>query len=316
MKSNKMIIAGGSGFLGQILSKWFAERGFEVVILSRSARQFANARCVEWDGKSLGPWAEELDGAHALINLAGRTVNCRYTKRNRAEILDSRIASTKALSQAVADCKVPPSVWLNSSTATIYKHTFDTAYGEDGEVAATPAAKDAFSIEVGEKWEAEFYGVECPATRKGVLRAAMVLATVPGTVYEVLRRLARFGLAGRMGGGKQYLSWIHADDFCRSVGRLVEDAAASGIYNIAAPTPVTNAHAMRLFREAVRMPIGLPATRWMLEIGALVMRTETELIIKSRRVVPTRLLAEGFEFNHPTIESAIANLECKRSERS
>ena len=309
MPQGKVVLAGGTGFLGIVLGKWLSERGNDVVVLSRRSTPLTHGRCVAWDGETLGDWASELEGSRALINLAGRSVNCRYHARNRREIMDSRVLSTRVLGQAVTDCQTPPPVWLNSSTATIYKHTYGDAHGEDGEIAATREVKDEFSIQVAQAWEEEFDKAECPRTRKIALRTAIVLGTVPGTAYAVLRRLSRFGLGGKMGDGKQYLSWIHADDFCRSVSWLIEQPSAAGIYNIAAPNPVTNADAMQLFRRAVGMPIGLPAARWMLEVGAFLLRTETELIIKSRRVVPSRLLSEGFTFEFPTLEAAIASLE-------
>jgi uncharacterized protein len=304
MSKGKVVFAGGTGFLGAVLGKWLSARRYEVVVLSRRAQPVAFGRCVQWDVETLGEWASELEGAAALINLAGRSVNCRYHARNRRQIMDSRILSTRVLGQAVSGC----------DTATIYKHTYGDAHGEDGEIAATREVHDEFSIQVAEAWEEAFDKADCPQTRKFVLRAAMVLDAVPGTVYEVLRRLARCGLGGRMGDGKQFLSWIHADDFCRSIEWLIEHPSAAGIYNIAAPNPITNADAMHLFRRAARMQIGLPAPRWMLEVGAFLLRTETELIIKSRRVVPTRLLAEGFAFEFPTLASAITSLETRRRE--
>ncbi|MDA1050965.1 MAG: TIGR01777 family oxidoreductase [Planctomycetota bacterium] len=312
MPKGKIVLAGGSGFLGVVLGKWLSERGFEIVVLSRRATPRAEGRCIQWDGETLGEWANELEGAAALVNLAGRSVNCRYHARNRRQMMDSRILSTRVLGQAVVNCVTPPQTWLNSSTATIYKHTYGDAYGEDGDIAATREAKDEFSIQVARAWEQEFARAACPDTRKIVLRSAIVLDAVSGTAYEVLRRLATCGLGGAMGGGKQFVSWIHAEDFCRSVTWLIEHPSAVGNYNIAAPNPVTNGDLMRMIRRAVRMPIGLPASRWMLEMGAILLRTETELIIKSRRVVPTRLIAEGFTFEFPTLRSAIASLESRR----
>ena len=317
MPSGKIVLAGGSGFLGNVLGKWLAEQGYEIVVLSRNSAPLPHGRSISWDGVSLGEWAAELEGAAALVNLAGRSVNCRYSAWNRRQIMDSRVLSTRVLGRAVAQCATPPPVWLNSSTATIYKHAFGDAHGEDGEIAAAREAKDEFSIQVARAWEDEFARADCPATRKLVLRTAIVLDPVPGTVYEVLRRLAAFGLGGAMGGGKQFVSWIHATDFCRSVDWLIERPSAEGVYNIAAPHPVTNADMMRAFRRAVRMPIGLPATRWMLEAGAFLLRTETELIIKSRKVIPERLLREGFSFEFPLLESAVNSLEaCRRDVHS
>ena len=316
MPHDKVVLAGGSGFLGVVLGNWLTQRSYEIVVLSRRSRPYTFGKCVLWDGETLGEWTNELEGAMALVNLAGISVNCRYNERNRRQILDSRILSTRALGRAVAECATPPQVWLNSGTATIYKHTYGDAHGEDGEIAATREANDEFSIQVARAWEEEFAKAECPQTRKIVLRTAIVLDSIPGTAYEVLRRLARFGLGGKMGDGKQFLSWIHADDFCRSILWVIENPSATGNYNIAAPAPITNAETMRLLRQAVRMPIGLPASRWMLEIGAFLLRTETELIIKSRRVVPTRLIAEGFTFEFPTLASAITSLESRRRESS
>jgi len=316
MTEGKIVLAGGSGFLGCVLGEWLDERDYEIVVLSRRETSIPYGRCVLWDGEHCGKWALALENASALVNLAGRSVNCRYRSRNRREMMNSRVLSTRVLGQAVAGCATPPAVWLNFSTATIYKHTYGAAHGEDGEIAATPEAKDEFSVHIARAWEDEFANASCPHTRKAVLRAAMVLDIVSGTVYEILRRLAALGLGGTMGSGKQFLSWIHADDFCRSVQWLIDNPSAAGNYNIAAPTPITNADAMKLFRNTVGMSFGLPAANWMLEVGALLMRTETELIIKSRRVVPTRLLDEGFTFEYPTLESAIASLELRRVKSS
>jgi len=313
MIPRKLVIAGGSGFLGQALVRWFTAREWEVVVLSRTpAPPSDSERIVAWDGATLGAWAAELDGADALVNLAGRSVNCRYHARNRRQIMDSRIDSTRVLGQAIARCSRPPAVWLNSSTATIYKHSYDRPMDElTGEIGATAAAKDAFSIEVAVAWEREFREATVRRTRKVALRTAMVLGPQPGTVYRVLRRLARLGLGGQIAGGRQYVSWLHEDDFCRAIEWLFGHGEVSGVVNLAAPEPVTNRQLMRVMRRAVHMPIGLPATRWMLKIGTWLLRTESELVIKSRRVVPDRLLKSGFEFEHPTLESAVADLESR-----
>jgi uncharacterized protein (TIGR01777 family) len=223
-------------------------------------------------------------------------------------MLNSRLNSTRVLGDAVRACRTPPRVWLNSSTATIYKHSFDREMDESGEIGATPAAKDEFSVEIATRWERAFDDAVTPKTRKVALRMAMVLADVPGTVYCVLRRLARLGLGGAMGTGRQYVSWIHHVDFCRAVEWLIDHEDFSGPVNLAAPEPVTNREMMLTLRHTFGMPVGLPATEWMLEVGAFLMRTETELIIKSRRVVPGRLLSAGFEFEHPHFEPAIQEL--------
>ncbi len=312
MGSTKIIIAGGSGFLGKSLAKWYSSNveDCEIVILSRSPRAIDSTRTVVWDGLNPGDWAKELEGASALINLAGRSVNCRYNKANRRAIMDSRIDSTRILGQAINQCKNPPKVWLNSSTATIYKHTYGQAHDEKrGTIEATPEAKDSFSIEVAKAWEDEFEKAQTPDTRKLILRTAVVFHTDHGSAYAIMRRLTRFGLGGKMGDGRQYVSWIHIDDFCRAIDWLLSSAEAEGIVNISSPNPITNAELMANFRKVCGRPIGLPAYRWMLEIGAIFLRTETELIIKSRRVVPGRLLSDGFTFNFPEIQQALADLE-------
>jgi uncharacterized protein (TIGR01777 family) len=311
MNKKKIIIAGGSGFLGHALSKHFSALGWEIVILTRRlGTEFTNARQVAWDGESLGEWKRELEGAEALINLSGRSVDCRYTPRNRRIIVDSRVKPTRILGEAIAGCKTPPRVWLNASSATIYRHTFDTAWDETGsDFTPTPAVQDQFSLDVIHAWEGAFNAAVTPLTRKIALRTTMVLGHARNSVFPVLCRLAKFGLGGRMGSGKQFVSWLHEEDFCRAVEWLVAHDNVSGPVNFAAPNPLPNADMMRLFRELVGMPIGLPATEWMLEIGAFFLRTETELILKSRRVIPGKLLAGGFEFRFPTMREALQNLK-------
>ena len=304
-----IILAGGSGFMGRVLAKHFVASGHEVVILTRQSNPSdCGVREVAWDGGTLGDWARELEGAAAVINLAGRSVNCRYHARNRREILDSRIHPTCVLGEAIARCANPPRAWLNASTATIYKHTFGPAWDEAGDIGATPAAKDEFSVEVATAWERAFAEARAPATRKIVLRSAMVLGRGANSVFPTLRRLVRLGLGGRMGDGKQFVSWMHEADFCRAIDWLLEHDEFSGVVNLAAPNPVTNAEMMSTLCKVCRVPFGLPATRWMLEVGAFFLRTETELIIKSRRVVPKRLLAAGFQFQFPEMRDALRDL--------
>lgn len=309
MRTRRVILAGGSGFIGRILRGHFLRQGGEVVVLTRSPREAKDkAREAFWDGRSLGDWSRELEGADALINLAGRSVDCRYHARNRRLMMDSRVDSTRVLGEAIARCANPPKVWINSSTATIYKHTFGPAWDEKGEIGATPEAKDAFSIEIATAWEREFNAAQTPRTRKIALRSAMVFGHGRNSVFPVLCRLARLGLGGRMASGKQYVSWIHETDFCRTLDWLIEHGEFSGPVNVAAPNPVTNSGMMATVRELCGVPFGLPAATWMLEVGAFFLRTETELIIKSRRVVPGRLLASGFQFRFTEMREAMADL--------
>ena len=305
----RIILAGGSGFLGQTLASYFKEQGFEIAVLTRASCHADNAvRQVGWDARTLGPWQKELEGATAVINLAGRSVNCRYHALNRREILDSRVNSTRILGEAIKRCVHPPEVWLNASTATLYRHTFGKAWNEAGEIGATPEAKDAFSIEVGQAWERTFTEAETARTRKVAMRLAMVLGMGGNSVFPVLRRLVRLGLGGKMGSGRQFISWIHEADFCRAVGWLIGKQDLQGPINLAAPNPISNSEMMRTLRQVLGVPIGLPSAEWMLEVGTFFLRTETELLIKSRRVVPAKLLDSGFRFQFATIREAFENL--------
>jgi len=312
-KSDRIVIAGGSGFIGNLLTETLVSDNNDVVVLTRTPRTTAESiRQVEWDGRTLQDWTREVDGARALINLTGRSVNCRYNEHNKQEILESRVDSTRVLGEAISRSDNPPSVWLNASTATIYKHTFDQPMDEvTGVIGATPEAKDAFSIEVATAWERTLNEAKTPATRKVAMRIAMVLAPGKGGVFREFRRLTRFGLGGSIAGGKQFMSWVHGDDFSRAVEWLIEKDDFSGPVNVAAPNPVTQREMMRIIRRECGAPfgLGLPATRRMLEVAAFLHRTEAELIIKSRRVVPGRLLGSGFEFHFPNMQDAVREIE-------
>ena len=305
----KIMLAGGSGFIGNVLANHFAAKGADVVILTRKPKQRADAiRELVWDGENVGDWSKELEGARALINLAGVSVNCRYHARNRKLMLDSRLNSTRVLGEAIARCTDPPAVWLNSSTATIYKHTFGPPWDESGEIGGCAEAKDIFSVHVATEWERVFNAASTPRTRKVALRSAMVLGHGKNSVLPNLLRLGRLGLGGSLAGGRQFISWIHEEDFCRAVDWIIEHESLSGPVNLAAPNPVTNAEFMAAIRKGCRAPFGLPAFLWMLEIGAFFIRTETELVIKSRRVIPGRLLASGFRFQFEQAALAIKDL--------
>jgi len=313
-QNSKIVLVGGTGFLGRTLADHFRKQNpkREIVILSRSKPKRDLGTWVVWDGKTRGPWAKELEGAEAVINLAGRSVNCRYHRRNRAEMMDSRVDSTEVIGRAIAACQRPPKVWLQSSTATIYRHRFDAPNDEEtGIIGSHADAKDAFSIEVATGWEDAFHRTPTPETRRLIMRTAMVFGPEPGGVYHVLRRLVRFGLGGAMAGGHQYVSWLHADDWCGIIDWLIEHEEAEGIYNLCAPNPLPNSDMMKILREECGAPLGfgLPQPLWMLELGAFFIRTETELIIKSRRVIPGRLRDEGYCFHHPDFQPMVNALE-------
>jgi uncharacterized protein len=311
----KVVIPGGSGQVGTILARSFHGTGHEVVVLSRCPRVRA-WRVVPWDGRSLGHWKHEIDDCDVVINLAGRSVNCRYTPANREEILQSRVLSTRVVGEAIARATHPPRLWLQASTATIYAHRYDNANDEysgilGGDESNAPSAW-RFSIDVARAWESAFAEAQGGGARKLALRSAMTLSPDPGGVFQTLLGLTRCGLGGTAGDGRQFMSWIHDEDFVAAVRWLIDRDDIDGIVNVASPNPVPNAEFMRVLRQAAGIPFGLPASGWMLEIGAVFMRTETELILKSRRVVPARLLEHGFGFKYPDWPSAASDL-CQRS---
>ena len=310
MSAQRIVLAGGSGFLGQLLAEHFLTNGCDVMVLTRFPSAHRAAREVQWDAATCSGWASELDGADAVINLTGRTVDCRYTAKNRREIMDSRVNSTRVIGEAITHCENSPRVWLNASTATLYRHNFGPAWDESGtDFSAAVDAKDAFSVQVGLAWEKALTNANTPRTRKVALRTTMVLGLGRNSVFPVLRRLARFGLGGRMGSGEQFVSWIHAEDFCRAIEFILAHDELSGPVNLAAPNPVPNHELMREFRAVAGASFGLPATEWMLEVGAFLLRTETELILKSRRVIPGKLLAAGFAFRFPQLRAALQDLQ-------
>ncbi|MGQ0603091.1 MAG: TIGR01777 family oxidoreductase [Anaerolineales bacterium] len=307
----KIVIPGGSGQVGQLLSRAFQATGHEVIIFSRQHSQVVG-RSVVWDAETFGAWTNDLEGADVVINLAGRSVNCRYTPENRRLIMDSRVNSTRLLEEAITHAHHPPRLWLQASTATIYAHRYDAPNDEATGIlgGSEPNASDTwrFSIEVANAWERAFDAAHTPRTRKVALRSAMVMSPDRGGIFDTLLRLVRFGLGGQAGNGRQYVSWIHADDFVRSLQWIIEHEKMEGRVNLSSPHPAPNAEFMQTLRQAWGMPLGLPAMEWMLEVGALFLQTETELILKSRRVVPGRLLKSGFTFHYPSWTEAAQNL--------
>jgi len=315
----KIILAGGSGQVGTILAWHFHQKGHCVVVLSRSP-QNAPWPIARWDGSTLGPWKSELERSDVLINLAGRSVNCRYTENNRREILDSRVLSTEVLHQALARTEHPPPVWLNASTATIYRHALDRPMDEaTGELGGNElGAPDTwnFSIDVAKAWEAAFFSTPTPRTRKVALRSAMTFSADRGGVFDTLLNLVRHGLGGTNLPGTQFVSWIHEVDFIRSIEFLIGSKELSGPVNLASPNPLPNREFLRILREAWGTHFGLPATPWMLELGTFLLRTESELVLKSRQIVPGRLRDAGFQFKFPNWPDAARNLVAQWKSRS
>jgi len=310
----KIVIPGGSGYVGTVLARAFHQRGDEVVVLSRTPTN-KPWRVVAWDGESLGDWVTEFEGADAIINLSGQSVNCRYTEENRRIITESRINSTRIVGDAIAQAWKPPRDWLQASTATIYAHRFDAPNDEATGIigGSEPNAPDTwrFSIDVATEWERALKESPTPNTRRVAMRSAILMHPDSGSPFDIILRLVRFGLGGQAGDGRQYMSWIHEQDFVRAVFWLIEHEELEGPVNIASPNPLTNAEFMRTLRGAWGAVFGLPAFEWMLELGAFMLNSETELILKSRRVIPTRLLQSGFEFQYPNWPDAAREL-CAR----
>lgn len=299
----KVVIAGGTGFLGQLLINHFKELKDEVVILTRG--QGGERSCVEyihWDGEKVDRWAEALEGADVLINLSGRTVNCRYNRKNKNEILQSRLLSTKVLGEALMAAKRPPKVWLNSSSATIYEESFDKANDEvDGKIG------EGFSVDICRQWEAEFNKFEINSVRKVCLRTAMVIGA-GGPFLQLMSRIVKLRLGGRQGSGEQFVSWLHERDFVGIVDFLIDNEKLSGVFNLCAPNPVKNKIMMSYLRKACGVKIGLPALTFMVHLGAFLMRTEAELPLKSRNVIPGRLLKCDYEFKFTELDKALSDL--------
>ena len=305
LKNQKVVLPGGSGYIGRHLSRHFVAKGYDVVVLSRSEGELSECvRYVWWDGANLDAWANEIDGADVVINLSGRSINCRYTKKNRQQIYDSRENSTQVVGEAITQAKEPPRVWLNASAATIYRHSLDRDMDEaTGELQyvepGRPKDKWEFSVDVVNRWEEALFNADTSSTRRIAMRLSMVFGTGSGGVFEAFRKITRLGLSGTQGSGNQFVSWLHIEDFLRMVDWSIENENIKGPINMCAPNPLPNREFLMGLRNACGVKLGLPAASWMLEIGAFFMRTETELLLKSRRVVPGKLLESGFKFNHP-----------------
>jgi uncharacterized protein len=294
----QIVIAGGAGYIGRLLAAYFGKEGHRVTVLSRQSQTIPQATVRDWRDLPA-----TLDNTDVLINLAGKSVNCRYTPANKAAIYDSRLSTTKALAEAILATPHPPSVWLNASSATIYRHAQDRPMDEyTGEIGT------GFSVDVCQQWESAFFTPELPHTRRVALRMAMIMGRGNDGVFSRFHTLARLGLGGAMGSGNQYISWMHYHDLCRAISFILATPTLEGPINLAAPNPLPNHIFLRILRQSCHVPIGIPSTEWMLKIGAFVLQTETELLLKSRYVVPKRLLDAGFTFQYPDWQVASHDL--------
>ena len=298
----KIIIAGGNGFLGKVLCQQFAETN-DVIILSRGTSGLRNGvRYENWDAKTIGPWIKVLENADVVINLVGRSVDCRYTEKNKKEILDSRVDSTTVIGEAIKGCEHPPKLWLNSASATIYRHSMDKEMTEEN---GEPG--EGFSVGICNAWENAFYKFKFDNTRQVAMRITIVLGKTGGAIKPLLT-LAKFFLGGKQAGGEQFFSWVHEEDFARIVEFIIEHKELSGSINMVSPKPSRNKDLMKAIRKSVHRPFGLPMPKWMLEIGAVIIRTETELITKSRNVIPKKLTDAGFKFKYGDLQSALKQI--------
>jgi len=302
MKSNKLIIAAGTGFLGEVLTNHFKEKFGEIVILTRGkSKTNNNIRYVNWNAKTFSGWENELENADVLINFAGKSVDCRYTEKNKKEILLSRIQSTKILNQAVLNCENSPKHWLNSSTSTIYRFSLDKQMDEiNGEIG------NDFSMNIAQSWEKAFFKTETPNTIKTALRTSIVIGK-NGGAFIPLKTLAKIGLGGKQGKGNQFISWIHQNDFANAIDFIIQKEI-TGVVNIVSPQPISNSDFMKKLRKSLGFPFGIPINSFLLKIGSFIIRTETELVLKSRNVIPKRLLENGFKFEFENIDIAFQNL--------
>lgn len=294
MTNKKVVLAGGTGFIGKYLKERFENLGYKVIIISRQIDS------IQW--KDTTAIIEAIDNSEILINLAGKSVDCRYNEKNKKEILKSRTETTNVLGEAILKCNNPPELWINSSTATIYRHAEDRPMTENsGEIGS------GFSVDVATNWEKAFFDFKLSETRQVALRMAIVLGK-NGGVMKPFINLVRFGLGGQQGNGNQMFSWIHIEDLFNIITYLQSNKDLTGVFNCSSPNPINNRTLMKTFRQIMNVKLGLPSPIFLLKIGVIVIKTETELILKSRWVVPARLKEAGYVFKYPTIDNALKNI--------
>lgn len=302
----KIVLFAANGFIGKSIIDYVNDyqKDYSVIAISRKPMTSLpqGVKNMLWDGKTIGPWAKELEGADLVINLAGKSVNCRYTAKNKAAIFASRLDSTRIIGEAIQDCSHKPDCWINVASATIYEHSLVRPNTEENGIIGK-----GFSVNVCRAWEKAFFAFKDLPTRQIILRSTIVLGK-NGGVYPVLKKLARLGLGGKMGPGNQMISWIHIRDFCRALFFTADKGQTGSIYNFGAPNPVENHTFQKELRNSLSIPYFINQPVWMLKLGAVFIGTETELILKSRYVFPEKLMQENFQFDFPTIQSCLKSL--------
>jgi uncharacterized protein (TIGR01777 family) len=300
--NKRIILAGGSGFLGNALGEYFGTRDYEIIVLTRSqSKTTGQAQHITWDGQTLGEWASWFDEAEAVINLTGKSVNCRYTSSNRQEIIASRINSVNVITQAIQQCRTPPNVWVQAGSLAIYGDTGDRICDE-----AAPHGQ-GFPVETCELWEQAFNASELPNIRKVLLRTGFALGRNGGAL-KPLTDLTKLFLGGTAGTGRQYISWLHMEDLNRMFEWSVERPDVEGIFNATGPNPVTNAQFMRTLRHVMHRPWSPPIPNFAVRFGSLLMQTEADLVLKGRRCLPQRLVEKGFAFKYSELANALRDL--------
>jgi uncharacterized protein (TIGR01777 family) len=299
---SKIIIAGGDGFLGSKLSTHLLHKGHEVIILSRhkSGKQH-KYQYVNWDGKTLGPWADELNGCEAIINLSGRSLNTSFTKKHKKEILDSRINTTNIIGQAIANAETPPKTWINGSAMGIYGSRNDEKLTEEAK------AGQGFIAKVCQKWEQSLFETHVPNTRKVAIRTALVLDSKEGFLKPLIT-LTKLGMGGKAGTGKQFMPWIHVNDWVHLIDYMLFSSHLSGPVNAVAPNAVTNKDFMKALRKALNIPIGIPQPAILIQLGGKIIGTEAELILTGQNAYPQNALQQGFVFEHQQIQETLNHL--------
>lgn len=312
----KIVIPGGSGHVGSYLVQHFQKQKQDVTILTRNKNK--KPPFVFWDGKTLGEWQKCIDGSDVVINLAGRLVNCLPSKKNLKERRDSRIDSTRVIGEAISQSQKPPKLWIQMSTATIYDHSFGPPHDENSDRIGKNQDRYPYvwrhSTSIAIHWEKTLFSFKTPLTRKVAVRLAFVISPKKKGYFDILRSLAKRGMGGPVAGGKQYVSWIHYIDFIRAIECIISHKEISGIINVGSPHPLPQKELMSKLRSVCGINFCFPITKWMSEIGALFMKTDTELVLKSRMVVPKRLLSYGFRFKYPHWEDALSDMKKRYKE--